>query len=235
MEELDLKKLIGIFWNKRLHIIVILLIAIIIGTIYSFSFVKPEYESYTTVVLVKDATKTDSSSQETITSSDLGLAKNLIGTYSKLVKSKSTLRETINNLGINESEDTLEDKITVSEIEDTAMLKITVQHEDPVQSMKIANEVTNVFAKKVSEIYKIDNVYTVDQAEQSITPCNINHIRDILIFFIIGLVITIIYVLVANIFDTTIKDSDDIENNTDLITLVSIPYVNENNKKGGIY
>lgn len=235
MEELDLKKLIGIFWNKRLHIIVILLIAIIIGTIYSFSFVKPEYESYTTVVLVKDATKTDSSSQETITSSDLGLAKNLIGTYSKLVKSKSTLRETINNLGINESEDTLEDKITVSEIEDTAMLKITVQHEDPVQSMKIANEVTNVFAKKVSEIYKIDNVYTVDQAEQSITPCNINHIRDILIFFIIGLVIAIIYVLVANIFDTTIKDSDDIENNTDLITLVSIPYVNENNKKGGIY
>ncbi len=235
MEELDLKKLIGIFWNKRLHIIVILLIAIVIGTIYSFYFVKPEYESYTTVVLVKDATNTDSSSQETITSSDLGLAKNLIGTYSKLVKSKSTLRETINNLGINESEDTLEDKITVSEIEDTAMLKITVQHEDPVQAMKIANEVTNVFAKKVAEIYKIDNVYTVDQAEESITPCNINHIRDILIFFIIGLVIAIIYVLVANIFDTTIKDADDIENNTDLITLVSIPYVNENNKKGGIY
>ncbi|MBP3502323.1 MAG: hypothetical protein J6K42_02440 [Clostridia bacterium] len=235
MEELDLKKLISIFWNKRLHIILISLITVAIGTIYSFYFVKPEYEAYTTVVLVKDATKTESSSQETITSSDLGLAKNLIGTYSKLVKSKSTLRETINNLGINESENTLANKITVSEIEDTAMLKITVQHEDPVQAMKIANEVTNVFAKKVAEIYKIDNVYTVDQAEESITPCNINHIRDILIFFVIGLVISIIYVLVANMFDTTIKDADDIENNTDLITLVSIPYVNENNRKGGIY
>lgn len=236
MEELDLKKLISIFWNKRLHIIVILVIATIIGTIYSFSFVKPKYESYTTVVLVKDGTKTDSTTQETITSSDIGLAKNLIGTYSKIVKSKSTLRETINNLGINESESTLENKITVSEIEDTAMLKITVKHEDPVQAMKIANEITSVFAKKVSEIYKIDNVYTVDQAEQSITPCNINHVRDILIFFIIGLVISIIYVLIANILDTTIKDANDIESNTELIALVSIPYVNENNnKKGGIY
>ena len=43
MEELDLKKLINIFWNKRLHIIVISVIAIIIGTIYSFYFVTPKY------------------------------------------------------------------------------------------------------------------------------------------------------------------------------------------------
>lgn len=235
MEELDFKKLISIFWNKRLHIIIISVIAIIIGTIYSFYFVTPEYESYTTIVLVKDATSTDATSDGTITSSDLGLAENLIGTYSQLVKSKSTLRETINNLGINETEDTLAGKITVSEIEDTAMLQIKVQDEDPVQAMKIANEVTNVFANKVTEIYKIDNVYIVDEAEESITPSNINHIRDILIFFIIGIVISIVYVLVANIFDTTIKDSDDVEANTDLTTLVSIPYVNDNNKKGGIY
>ena len=230
MEELDLKKLISIFWNKRLHIIVISVISIIIGTIYSFYFVEPKYEAYTTVMLVKDV----SSTNETITSSDLGLAKNLIGTYSKLVKSKSVLRETINNLGINETEDTLKDEITVSEIEDAEMLRITVKDENPVQAMKVANEVTEVFKKMVTEIYKINNVYIVDEAEESITPCNINHIRDIIIFFIIGLVVSVVYVLVANMFDNTIKDADDIESNTELITLVSIPFVNEEKKKGGI-
>ena len=102
MEELDLKKLINIFWNKRLHIIVISVIAIIIGTIYSFYFVTPKYEAYTTVVLVKDATNGDESTQ-TITSSDIGLAQNLIGTYSKLVKSKNILRQTINNFQLNET------------------------------------------------------------------------------------------------------------------------------------
>ena len=223
MEELDLKKLISIFWNKRLHIIVISVISIIIGTIYSFYFVEPKYEAYTTVMLVKDV----SSTNETITSSDLGLAKNLIGTYSKLVKSKSVLRETINNLGINETEDTLKDEITVSEIEDAEMLRITVKDENPVQAMKVANEVTEVFKKRVTEIYKINNVYIVDEAEESITPCNINHIRDIIIFFIIGLVVSVVYVLVANMFDNTIKDAYDIESNTELITLVSITFVNE--------
>ena len=133
MEELDLKKLINIFWNKRLHIIVISVIAIIIGTIYSFYFVTPKYEAYTTVVLVKDATNGDESTQ-TITSSDIGLAQNLIGTYSKLVKSKNILRQTINNLQLNETEETLKNKITVSEIEDSEIIKIAVKDENPVQA-----------------------------------------------------------------------------------------------------
>ena len=240
MEELDLKKLIGIFWNKRLHIIVITLIAIIIGAVYSYYFITPQYESYTTLVLVKDSAKSttgdsETVTEQTITSSDLGLAQNLIGTYSKLVKSKSILRKTINNLGINEREESLEKKITVKEVDDTEMLKITVRDEDPVQAMRVANEVTAVFASTVSDIYKINNVYIVDEAEESIVPCNINHIRDLIIFFAIGIVISIIYVLIANMFDNTVKESEDIESITELITLVSIPYVTDENKKGGIY
>lgn len=234
MEELDLKKLINIFWNKRLHIIAITIVAIIIGGIYSFYFVKPKYQSYTTLVLVKASESSEANDKKAITSSDVGLAKSLIGTYSQLVKSKSLLRTTINNLQINDSEDTLMQKITVSEIDDTEMLKITVKDEDPVKAMKVANELTKVFSTKVSEMY-VDNVYILDEAEQSIVPCNINHLRDILIFFVIGLVISVIYVLISNMFDNTIKDPEEIEENTDLTALVSIPFVNDESKKGGIY
>ena len=234
MEELDLKKLIGIFWNKRLHIIVISIIAIIIGFIYSFYFVKPKYQSYTTLVLVKATEESDATKNKTLTSSDVGLAKSLIGTYSQLAKSKSILRPTINNLQINETEETLMKKITVAEVDDTEMLKIIVKDENPVKAMKIANELTKVFSQKVSEMY-VDNVYIVDEAEESITPCNVNHVKDLLIFFVIGLVISAVYILVANMFDTTVKDSDDIESVTDLTTLVSIPYVIDDGKKGGIY
>lgn len=232
MEELDLKKLISIFWNKRLHIIVISIVAIIIGAIYSFNFVTPKYQSYTTLVLVK-ATE-ESETTKTITSSDVGLAKSLIGTYSQFVKSKFILRPTINNLQLNESEESLAKKITVSEIEDTEMLKIIVKDEDPVKAMKIANELTRVFAEKVPQVY-VDNIYILDEAEESITPCNVNHAKDILIFFVIGLVISVVYVLITNMFDTTVKDSDDVENSTELTALVSIPFVYDDGKKGGMY
>lgn len=233
MEELDLKKLISIFWNKRLHIMVTTLIAVIIGAIYSFYFVTPKYQSYTTLVLVKAAVN-DETGTKTITSSDVGLAKSLIGTYSQLAKSKSVLRPTINNLHLDESEEALMGKITVTEVSDTEMLRITVKDENPVKAMKIANELTNVFAAKVSEMY-VDNVYIVDEAEESITPCNVNHVKDILIFFVIGIIVSAVYVLIANMFDTTVKDPDDIENGAELTNLVSIPFVNNEKQKGGIY
>ena len=41
MEELDLKELFSIFWNKKTEIILITLIFMLIGVIYSFAFVTP--------------------------------------------------------------------------------------------------------------------------------------------------------------------------------------------------
>lgn len=224
-----LKKLISIFWNKRLHIIIITIIAVIIGTIYSFYFVVPKYEAYTTFLLIKTSDANSNSS----TSINLD-EKNLVGTYSELVKSKEVLRKTINNLNINENEDSLRGKIVVGQIPNTQMIKIQVRDKNPVQSMKIANEVTTVFGAKVSELYKTYSVSVIDQAEEPIVPYNINHFRDILISLIIGLFISILYVFIYNLFDNTIKNSEDIENTTDLMTIVSIPYDAESNKKGGI-
>ncbi len=89
MEELDLKQLLKIFWNKRLQIIGIVIVFLILGAVYSYAFVKPKYKAYTTLVLaqsdmiVKEGTS--SSSQQTITQSDLTLNQKLVSTYSELV------------------------------------------------------------------------------------------------------------------------------------------------------
>ena len=51
MEELDLKGLFNIFWSKRIYIVLIIAIFAVIGIIYSFDIVKPEYKAETTLVL----------------------------------------------------------------------------------------------------------------------------------------------------------------------------------------
>ena len=43
MEELDLKELFQIFWNKKIQIILIVAIFMVIGVIYSIGFVTPMY------------------------------------------------------------------------------------------------------------------------------------------------------------------------------------------------
>ncbi len=237
MEELDLKQLVNIFWNKRLHVISIVLIFLIIGTVYTFLFVTPKYKSYTSLVLARsESTKENETDTSTITQTDITLNQKLVSTYSELVKSKNVLREVIKNLNINESEENLKDNITVSAVKDTELIQITVTNYYPDRASDIANEIAKVFTKKVGEIYNINNVYIVDEAERANTPYNINHIKDIAIFIAIGLIVSVVYVLISNLLDTTVKSAEDIEKELGVVALASIPLLKDDTKKmkGGI-
>ena len=215
MEELDLKELFSIFWNKKVWIIIITIVFIILGAVYSFVFVEPEYQASTTLLLAKtntEQTTENATSAESITQTDLTLNQKLVSTYSVLVQSKSVIREVINNLGIEGlEEEELKKSVTVNAVEDTEVIKITVTNKNPDYAAKIANEIANVFSKKVTEIYKINNVYVVDVAEIENEPYNINHAKDIVIFAFIGIVVACAYILIRNMLDNTIKSDADVE------------------------
>lgn len=237
MEELDLKQLVNIFWNKRLQIISIILIFLIIGIIYTFMFITPKYKSYTSLVLAKsDSTSEDAKDTSTITQTDITLNQKLVSTYSELIKSKNVLREVIKNLNINEDEESLKRNITVSAVKDTELIQITVTNYYPDRASDIANEIAKVFTKKVGEIYHINNVYIVDEAESSYIPYNINHVKDILIFIVVGFVVSIAYVLIVNLLDTTIKTAEDVEKQLEVTVLASIPVLKDDTRKmkGGV-
>ena len=231
MEELDLKELFNVFWERKLEFIVILLVAIIIGTVYSYFMVEPIYTSYTTLLLTK--VSGDSEDNQSITQTDLTLNSNLVSTYSELIKSNAVLREVIDELNIqNLEEESLKDSIKVSAVTDTEMIKITVTNKNPNYAEIIANKTAEVFSEKIAEIYKINNVYVVDKAEANSTPSNISHTKDIIIFMFIGLVIACGYILLVNMLDNTVKTEADIEKITGLKVLASIPNY-DTEAKGG--
>ena len=225
MEELDLKELFQIFWNKKVQILLIILIFIVIGIIYTVGFVTPMYSSSTTLVLAGSdkSSSTNTTATDSITTSDITINSKLVATYSELVKSKNVLRQVISNLGINVDEANLRQNVSVSSVKDTELIEITVSNENAGYSAKIANEIAKVFTEKVGEIYNINNVHVVDEAEVSSSPSNVNHAKDIVIFAFIGAVIAIMYVLIANMLDTTVKTQQDIEKLTKCPVLASIP------------
>lgn len=235
MEELDLKELFNIFWSKKIQIILIVLIFIALGVIYTVGFTTPMYSSSTTLVLAGSSAESENpETTNSITTTDITLNSKLVSTYSVLVKSKDVLNQVISNLGMDISWESLRNNVSVSAVEDTEVIEISVTTENAADSAKIANETAKVFTQKVAEIYNINNVYVVDEAEVSNTPSNINHQRDVIIFAFIGLVVAIIYVLVANMLDTTIKTVEDIEKEFKLPVLASVPvYENAMQKRKG--
>lgn len=236
MEELDLKELFMIFWNRKLEIILITLIMIAIGVIYSYFFIVPQYSATTTLVLAQSSSTVDKNGEAAITQADLTINSKLVSTYSELVKSKAVLSEVVESLGVEGlKEDNIRNNITVQSRKDTEIIEITVKNLDPNLAAQISNKIAEIFSEKVVEIYSISNIYILDRAEPNENPCNINHAKDIVIFAFIGIVISAVFVLVANMLDTTIKTEQDIENSTGLLVLSSIPNyeVETKRKRGG--
>ncbi len=236
MEELDLKELFGIFWAKKVHIILLILIFIVIGFIYSYIFLVPEYQSITQILLAKSNATTQDGTTQGMTTSQVTLNQQLVSTYSELVKSESVLTQVKDNLKIDKSIEELRKNITVSTKDDTEIIQISVVDEDAEMAKNIANEVANVFIEQIAKgYYAMDNVYVVDEAKVEEEPYNINHLKDLAIFGAIGFVVACVYVLIANMLDTTVKSKEDIEKKLGLTVLTTIP-VCENtskNKKGG--
>lgn len=221
MEELDLKELFNIFWSRKAYIMIITSIFIVIGVIYSYIFVKPDYESTTTIILAQSSTAKE---EETITTTDLTLNQKLVSTYSELIRSKTILSDVINRLELNIAEGTLKSRISVSAVKDTDLIKIRVTDKNPETAQMIASELANVFIDKVANgVYHINNVQVWDKAEVQSSPYNINHGKDLIIFAFIGIVISSIYALIANMLDTTVKSKEDIEKRLGLSVLTTIP------------
>ena len=232
MEEIDLKELVQIFWEKRFRIILIVAIFAVVGVIYTLGFVKPKYQATTSLLLATNSAQSAAGLDSSITTTDVTLNSKLVSTYSKLVKSDKVVRTVISNLSLKMEESTLKKIVSVTAAEDTEFIEVSVKYEDPALATKIANEIAKVFIENVKEFYGVENVHVVDAAEVPQAPYNINHVKDIIIFAFIGVVVAVMYVFVLNMLDTTIKSEEDIEKISGLTVLAAIPlYEDEDNKR----
>lgn len=230
MEELDLKELISMFLEKKLLIVLVVIIFALMGAIYTLKFVTPIYQSTTSLVLAQIASD-NSEESNSITSSDIALNSNLIDNYRVIAKSKSVAQEVINNLELDTSVDVLRNRISVTTESDSEVIKITVADEDPELACKITTEVAQIFMGKVETIYKVNNITVLDKAEVETTPSNINLTKNVVIFAFVGGILVAGYILLINMLDTTVKTDTDIERALDIPVLASIVLTDDATKK----
>ncbi len=234
MEELNLKQLINIIWNGKKYIIITIILSVLLGIGYSYFLVTPKYEASTTLVLAKAEEKAINEISTGITQTDLNINQNLVSTYRELIRSKTVIREVMENLKIKDlKETTLKNNITVSSVRDTELIEITVKDENPERATNIANEIAKVFTVHVAEIYNINNVHVIDKAETNNIPYNVHHAKDIFVFVLIGVIFSIVSIIIISLLDTTVKTQEDIKKTTGMLILAEIPEISFDLKVGG--
>ena len=221
-EDIDIRRLIDIAFSKKKIIVLIMIICMAIGYIYSYYLKQDIYKSSETILLAQNENE-----DMQITQNDLNVNTNLITTYSNIAKSTNVVETAINNLGLQISIGEVQNNIIVESKKNTQIIEITVKNRNPEIAMKLTKELTNVFTEQIKKIYNLQNINIIDEAEIESFPCNINHTKDISIAIVIGVILSGILVLIFYIFDDTIKQESDIINYTGLQSLGIIPVVED--------
>lgn len=219
MEEINLKELGNYFLSHIVIILSVITVILIVGCIYSVVIKKPLYHGTTSIVLVNQ------SNGNTITNSDIQVNRNLVETYTQIIKSRKILSTVISQLGLTYSESVLANNVSVSAITDTDIIRISVSDENNQLAADIANEIARVFIEDIKTRYNLQNVSVLDEAVAESSPYNVNIAKEIVLYILIGVVLGCAIVFVMFYFDTSIKSSTEIEEKFGLAVLGNVPYV----------
>lgn len=223
MEEIDLKELFT-FVKSKIGLLIIITAGIcLIGCVYGLFMQKPMYSSYTTVIL--------SSNEGTINQSDITLNKNLVDTYAEIVKSRRVLEQVIDELDLDLKYEQLKSKISVLAVNGTEIIKISVNDQDAKKAKNIANVTANHFTNEIVDLYNMNNVDILDEAIEEDTPYNINIPKQVIIYFMLGLVVSAGILFIIFYFDRTIKSVEQVEQKIKLPILGSVQEYNKGVKR----
>ena len=218
MEEINISELLEYFKSKFWLWLVIATGICILCVMYAIVIQKPMYSSNTTVIL--------GGSSETITQNDITINKNLVNTYAEIVKSRRVLEQVINDLSLDLSYTELNNSIKVEPINNTEIIKIIVDSDDSLVAMNIANSTANYFTKEIKELYNMNNVSILDGAIEASHPYNINIIKQLCIYIILGTVTAFGIIFIIFYFDRTIKSVEQVEQKIKLPILGSVQEFN---------
>lgn len=204
MEEINLRDLLSYFKKRLILFIVVVLFVVSAGTIYSVFILKPEYKSQATVILSSDKSK------NTI-QSEINANKNLIDTYTEVVKSHRVLDRVKSEMQIEDTYEQLVKKVTVASLKDTEIISISVVDLDKNHSYSLANRIADTFTDEIGQIYNDKSVNVLDRAVEPQKPYNVDIIKQEAIYAAAGIVLATAVIFLMFYFDRTIKTTEQIE------------------------
>ncbi|AZV63417.1 YveK family protein [Peribacillus frigoritolerans] len=217
-ETVSFKEIIQTIKKWRKLIVLLTLIAALISGTISYFLLTPVYEASTQLLVNQKREGSPLDPNQIQSNIDM------INTYSVIIKSPAILGKVIDDLGLTQSVEQLNEKITINIQGESQVFSLTIEDSDPAKAVEIANKVSNTFQKEISNIMNVDNVSILAKAEMKENPAPIkpNSLLNIAIALIVGLVAGVGLAFLLEYMDNTIKDDKDIETLLDLPVLGSI-------------
>lgn len=224
MEEISLREIFFIIRKWIGLIIGLFIITIVVSGVVSYYVLKPEYQTFTTLMVGKPK---DYRTESKIEYNDVILNQKLVSTYGEIVKSRVVTDKVIENLGLTLSFNSFRNKVNVNLVKDTEIIKIQVTDNNPILAADIANETAVVFMDSVKTIMNVENVQVIDKAQVPKSPIKPRPMLNMAIAGVLGLMAGMFLVFLLEFLDNTLKTPEDIEKHLGLAVIGAIPTVKQ--------
>lgn len=200
--EFDLLHLVKVMFRKFWLILLPALLCAALMFAYTVFYVTPLYQS--TAVMYINA-----STSSSIDINGLNTARDLVSTYSYLVKNaRGTLEEVAVKTGLPYSYEQLRSMVSVSGGADTEFLEITVRCPNAEEACLIANTIMEVLPGRAAATNLNSTIHPTDWAVVAKEPSSTGEVQNAMIGFIVGFLIGVVLVVLGEILNDTIQSED---------------------------
>jgi capsular polysaccharide biosynthesis protein len=222
-DEIDLMEL---FFEILDHWKMVLLSAILVAAmafLYSKYLITPLYESTSQLYVLSKSTS--------ITSlADIQMGSNLTNDYMVVVNGRPIIDKVIENLGLDETYDTLVGKITLNNPTDSRILEITVTDPDPQRAKLIADEMAEVSSAFISEKMDQDPPSIIQYGYADGDKVSPSIRKNTMLGALVGAFLAIAFVVVIFLLNDTIMDQEDVEKKIGINLLGTVPLEQQDDK-----
>ena len=205
------------------NLILILAISILFaGAAFGFTkiFIDNTYQS-TVKFCVSTSDRGSGSISDDVTA--FAYAQRLVNTYIELLQTNSFFTNVAKELGDRYSAGQLKQMVTFSSLNDTEVFQAQVIAKSQTEAKLVADTVAQLAPGVIANYNEDAELKVVDPAMVPQDPVAPNPVVNTAIGFVLGLLLSIAFVLIRNYFDIRINASDDITAKLGLPVLAYIP------------
>jgi len=232
--EIDLLKLLNALWKKAWAIILATAIfgAATLG--FTMAFVTPLYKAEA-LMYVNSSNISVGGAKLSISQSELSAAQTLVDTYIVILNTRTTLEEVISQTGVDYEYEELKKMIEAAAVNGTEVFSIEVTSPNPKEAELLANTIAQILPAKIASIVEGSSARIVDYAVVPAEKDSPSLVKNTAIGMVLGFVLACAVIVVQELMDDVIHDSDYLKQTYDIPVLAVIPDLISNKNSNEYY
>jgi len=216
-QELDLYAIWRTLVKQWKLFVILPLVAVLAGVFYSLFVVTPQYETSTTLMVIRRI------HMEQVLWDDIQVSRRLAETYREIVLSHAVLEEAIANSALPYTVGDLRGKIDVESVRETEIFNITAQDPDPAMAAEIANGVSRAFQNQARIIMDMEYINVIDPAREPTSPVTTGLRTYSILALLIGILAAGGLAFLLEYLDRSIRDPEEASRLLEIPVLGVIP------------